>query len=298
MKNYICLFIFMLTCISGHAQNYSQPSGAGNSGTDNTSLGTSAGQSGSYNTAVGKQAGNVVTGSNNSFFGKDAGLLTGSGGNNTFLGYQAGRSNVSGSGNVFIGKEAGYSETGSDKLYIDNSNTSTPLIFGNFSLNQVGINSLPNTTHTLTVGGSLYSNGAIYTTGLYVGGGLVKAWTASGANINYVAGAVSIGTTTAPTGFKLAVGGKAIVEEIVVMLQGTWPDYVFEKDYQLPSLEELQLYIAKHKHLPGVPSAKEVKENGVSIGEMNAILLQKIEELTLHVINLKNEVDVLKANQK
>lgn len=88
-----------------------------------------------------------------------------------------------------------------------------------------------------------------------------------------------------------------MAEEIVVKLQANWPDYVFEKDYMLPTLEELQLFIAEHNHLPGVPSAAEVKENGVHVGEMNAILLQKIEELTLHMIELKRELDALKKNK-
>jgi hypothetical protein len=98
-----------------------------------------------------------------------------------------------------------------------------------------------------------------------------------------VDGNVAIGITD-PKGYKLAVAGKAIAEEIVVKLQSAWPDYVFEKNYTLPSLTQLEQYIQKNKHLPDVPSAEEVKTNGVSVGEMNAILLKKVEELTLHLI--------------
>jgi hypothetical protein len=62
------------------------------------------------------------------------------------------------------------------------------------------------------------------------------------------------------------------------------PDYVFEKSYSLPSLEEVKSYIDQNKHLPEVPSAKEMESNGVNLGEMNMLLLKKIEELTLYVI--------------
>ena len=73
------------------------------------------------------------------------------------------------------------------------------------------------------------------------------------------------------------------------------PDYVFEPDYRLLSLEEVQAYIEQHKHLPEVPSAKEMKKNGVDVGEMEMVLLKKIEELTLYVIDLKQENKSIKA---
>ena len=65
-----------------------------------------------------------------------------------------------------------------------------------------------------------------------------------------------------------------------------WPDFVFDKNYQLPTLQEVEEHINKYKHLPDIPSETEVKENGVSLGEMQAKLLQKIEELTLYTIEL------------
>jgi hypothetical protein len=77
-----------------------------------------------------------------------------------------------------------------------------------------------------------------------------------------------------------------------VKLQTNWPDYVFEPEYKLPSLLELEQYIKANKHLPEVPSAEQVKENGLSVGEMNAILLMKVEELTLHLIELKRENEI------
>jgi hypothetical protein len=68
-------------------------------------------------------------------------------------------------------------------------------------------------------------------------------------------------------------------------------DFVFEKDYDLKKLEDLQKYIQRNKHLPDIPSAKEMEAKGIELGEMNIKLLQKIEELTLYVIELKQEND-------
>ena len=100
-------------------------------------------------------------------------------------------------------------------------------------------------------------------------------------------GNVGIGTSS-PTE-KLSVNGKIRAQEIKVEA-ANWPDYVFAKEYQLPSLQETEKYIQDKGHLPGIPSAEEVKTNGNDLGEMNAKLLQKIEELTLHLIEKdKNE---------
>ena len=68
-----------------------------------------------------------------------------------------------------------------------------------------------------------------------------------------------------------------------------WADFVFEDDYSLMSLNELDNYIKVNKHLPEIPTTQEVEENGISVGEMNAKLLQKIEELTLYVIELQKK---------
>ena len=93
--------------------------------------------------------------------------------------------------------------------------------------------------------------------------------------------------------FRLQSDGKIMAKEIEV-LADLWPDYVFEDNYSLKSLKEVEEYIAKHKHLPGVPSAKKIEQDGLNLGDMDAMLLEKIEELTLYVIELEKELNALK----
>jgi hypothetical protein len=84
---------------------------------------------------------------------------------------------------------------------------------------------------------------------------------------------------------KLTVDGSIKCEEVSVeLVQGTGPDYVFEKEYNLLPLKELEAYINQNKHLPEVPSAKEMEANGLNLREMNLLLLKKVEELTLHLL--------------
>ena len=285
MKSLVC----SLTCVfmlvpTARGQNTSEGTGSGNAGNYNSAFGYFAGNAvtsegntliGAYagalvasgdggNSVVGYAAGrNISTGANNSFLGLNAGykVTTGganifigpytgynttTGGGNVFIGSAAGLNNVTGSGNVFIGGGAGSNDTGSNRLYIDNSNTSTPLVYGDFSTDRISIN-----------------------------------------------GVLAIGTMTMPTGYKLAIAGKAVAEEVVVKLQSMWPDYVFEERYHLPTYAELENYIRANRHLPGVPTAAEVREEGVTLGEMNVILLKKIEELTLYILEQDKRIQQL-----
>lgn len=93
---------------------------------------------------------------------------------------------------------------------------------------------------------------------------------------------------------KLHVDGKAVFKEAVVRPDG-WSDFVFDENYKLLPLNEVRTFIQENKHLPDVPSEKQVLEEGVSVGEMDAILLQKIEELTLYVLQLEEEINKLKT---
>lgn len=101
------------------------------------------------------------------------------------------------------------------------------------------------------------------------------------------AGNVGIGTTT-PGSYKLAVEGTIGARRMKVT-QGSWADFVFHPDYELPSLQEVEHFIKTNRHLPEIPSAEEVESDGLDVGEMNKKLLQKIEELTLYMIEMKKE---------
>jgi hypothetical protein len=104
----------------------------------------------------------------------------------------------------------------------------------------------------------------------------------AGLLLNYGGGNVGIGT--AHPDRKLTVKGVIHAEEVLVDLNVPGPDYVFEKDYDLLSLSELETYINQNKHLPEVPSAREMETEGLNLKEMNLLLLKKVEELTLHLI--------------
>ncbi len=81
------------------------------------------------------------------------------------------------------------------------------------------------------------------------------------------------------------------LQKKIIVTQFGWSDYVFAKDYKLRSLTSLETFINQHKHLPEIPSAKEVAEKGVSVGDNQALLLKKIEELTLYVIQLNQKIE-------
>lgn len=113
---------------------------------------------------------------------------------------------------------------------------------------------------------------------------------AEGMRINAF-GNVGIGTATPAE--KLSVNGNIRAKEIKVEA-ANWPDYIFDRDYKILGLNELDAYIKQHKHLPDMPSAKEVEAKGIELGEMNKLLLKKIEELTLHIIEMGREVKAQK----
>ena len=118
-------------------------------------------------------------------------------------------------------------------------------------------------------------------------------------HINPYGGQVTIGSgkNLINGGYKLAVNGSVKCREVVVE-NLDWPDYVFEKTYPLASIEEVEKFIQKNGHLPKIPSAETVKQNGQHLGETQKLMMEKIEELTLYIIQLKKEIDILKSKNK
>ena len=109
-------------------------------------------------------------------------------------------------------------------------------------------------------------------------------------------GTVGIGVTSnvfLPDGFLLAVDGHIICEEIRVELSGDWPDYVFKPEYDLPTLSELERKIKEKGHLPGIPSANQIETHGIELGDMQKKMMEKIEELTLYMINADKQIKSL-----
>jgi len=106
----------------------------------------------------------------------------------------------------------------------------------------------------------------------------------------FIEGNLGIGITN-PVQAKLAVAGNVLAEEIIIELVSSWPDFVFSKSYLLPDLRDVEKHIKCKGHLPNIPTAEQVENEGLNLGEMNALLLQKIEELTLYQIELLDRLE-------
>lgn len=229
-------------------------------GASNTFIGGASGAhctTGNNNTALGFWSGLNLNGENNLYLGAFAGQENMTGSNNTILGTYAGFDNSNYSGNILIGYSAGYFESASNKLYIENTDSSTPIIWGDFAQDQLKFNAK---------------------VGIGYGFGNYPTTTGS-VNIN---------------NYNLFVKGGILTEEVRVSLQNTWADYVFAKDYKLPTLKEVENHIITKGHLINVPSATEVKANGIELGEMAKIQQEKIEELTLYIIE-QNKINEKQA---
>ncbi|HUM45763.1 MAG TPA: hypothetical protein PLD84_02470, partial [Chitinophagales bacterium] len=112
----------------------------------------------------------------------------------------------------------------------------------------------------------------------------------------YAGGNVLIGAAEPAAGYLLSVDGKVMCEELKVQLSENWPDYVFDEDYKMHSIAELKSFVKANKHLPGIPDAAEMKA-GISVGDMQTKLMQKVEELSLYIIQLQDQIDALKQQQ-
>lgn len=109
-------------------------------------------------------------------------------------------------------------------------------------------------------------------------------------------GNVGIGTSNPQA--KLAVEGNILAKEVKVKTNISVPDYVFEPDYELSTLAEIEAFVKEHRHLPEIPSAADIKQDGLDLAEMNLLLLKKVEELTLHLIEKEKEIRGFEARIK
>ena len=123
---------------------------------------------------------------------------------------------------------------------------------------------------------------------------------AGGSGIVRIAGRLQVGNGNAPAGYGMYVQTGILTERIKVATinSSDWMDKVFSKGYKLMSLKELDEFISKNKHLPEMPSGEDVEKNGLDLAQMDAKLLQKVEELTLHLIELSKKVEILEAENK
>jgi hypothetical protein len=119
-------------------------------------------------------------------------------------------------------------------------------------------------------------------------------------NVDMQSGTVRIGNVTTPVGYKLYVEKGILTEKVQVAVAGSlaWADYVFAKDYQLKPLAEVESYINANKHLPNIPSSSELVKGGLDLGQMQAKQMEKIEELTLYMIEMKKEIETLKKENQ
>ena len=114
--------------------------------------------------------------------------------------------------------------------------------------------------------------------------------------VSMLSGLTVSGTLTVGSGFSCDANGNLKVKHLKVTLTD-WPDYVFGGDHALMPLGELEAYIGEHQHLPGIPTAAEVEQEGADLGEMNRLLMEKVEELTLYIIDLQKQIDEMKNNK-
>lgn len=110
-------------------------------------------------------------------------------------------------------------------------------------------------------------------------------------------GTVRIGNVAVPAGYKFAVNGKMICEELRVKLAASWPDYVFNDDYKLLPLSALKKFIAENSHLPNIPKASVAEKEGIEVGDMQKRLLEKVEELTLYILQLEERLNKLELQK-
>lgn len=293
-------------------------------GTGNTLYGEESGTkitSGLGNTFIGYKSGeNVTSGLRNTFIGIDAGKGISTGNTNTMIGYNASATGTNASNltnATAIGSEA--KVTVSNAVVLGNNanvgiGTSAPankLEISASADNQSGLRftklkSTSTTSPANNVSLSVDANGDVILTPSALA---ASPWKIASGTISQTdqTQRVVIGTMPAslPANYKLYVSDGILAERVKVALKSSdkWSDYVFSPNYTLWPLNKVEAFVKKHHHLPGVPSADEVVEQGIDVATMNAKLLEKIEELTLHMIHqekilLKNQEEIKRLTIK
>lgn len=269
-----------------------QNAGAANQATGNVFIGKNAGLAnltGIQNTFVGNQVGIGNTAAGNTFVGHKAGFQTTTGGNNTFFGVRCGYNNVDGTDNVQMGFEAGsansvgsrntYLGSGADALYADLHNASA-----------IGAGARVGSSNALVLGHE--ANVGIGTSSpkskLDV---VADEADASGLRLSQL---TERSPTTRSTDRFLTVDerGEVILSRyrVQVARPQDWADRVFAPGYALRPLAQVAAYIADNQHLPGVPSAQEMVSAGMDATALNAKLLEKVEELTLYLLEQQTRI--------
>ena len=206
-------------------------------------------------------------------------------------------------GSVNIGTGANIAYRAGNYVSIGNmSYTNTPYIAFNAFLTTSDIATSKNlVTPTYNAGGGLIIRGEAGGSGLHFlqksyANGTAPYDVNSFTDVLTLTSSGNLGIGTADTkGYKLAVNGEAIFTRVRVKSFSEWPDYVFQPEYKLPTLAEVEDYIKVNRHLPDVPSAKEVEQEGLDVGETDKRLMQKVEELTLYLIDQQKQ---LKSQQE
>ncbi len=184
---------------------------------------------------------------------------------------------------------------GADRFYVDengNAGLGTNTEGGNLSLNGIY------TSLALKTGGVNRLNIAAVGANPEIvgsGSGVLRIRNNNDGIYMYSNGRISIGGGGAiATGYTISVEGKLIATEVTSLPFGSWPDYVFANDYKLRPLVEVKKFIEKNKHLPNIPSAAQIEKEGIQLGDMSKRLMEKVEELTLYILQQQEQIDELK----
>jgi hypothetical protein len=265
------------------------------SGSSNTAAGTASLRSnttGSFNCGFGPSSlFNNTTGNYNSSFGYNSNTSVNNLNNATAIGANA---YVSQSNSLILGSISGVNSA------TDNVNVGIGTTAPTAQLHTTGTVKLAGLAINATAPRVLVSDvdGNIGFKDAATIGGSASQWTTGTNNISYSTGLVLIGTAINPSpadaGLKLAVSGSINAKKVKVTQLG-WADYVFAPNYKLPTLTEVEKFIQANKHLPSVLSAAEVEKNGIDLGDNQATLLQKIEELTLYAIDANKKIEQQQA---